>query len=328
MKDRHTSIFSSHLYLLLLPALALGVCLTITPITQARAYDLPVLVLADDEDPDSVLGSSTIFRDFLSDLAHALNRTGVRLIDEQTLFAGQGWALQRERFPLRERLNTHISITEVGMAKGIRAAVLLRMTIFGRQLGGRNSVSVYVEGQIFSYPGIQPVDIMQLPPYEFMVRSGCTGRCVAEAARERFPDVAGTLARALALRLSHLLDGGEAEAGRSGPTTIAQDDPDYVPAFSPYTITLRNFRRGDTLAFIGVMVEEFPGYQNHDLISLDSTEAQYLYETSASRAKLLEWINILLNDMSLDEGDVTITFQGNDLTIEKSAPTATEQEFQ
>ena len=119
------------------------------------------------------------------------------------------------------------------------------------------------------------------------------------------------------------MEGGDAP-GRSGPSTIAEDDPDYVPAYSPYTITLRNFSRIDTLAFIGVMVEEFPGYQNHDLISLDSSEAQYLYETSASRAKLLEWINILLNDMSLDEGDIMITFQANDVTIEKMSPAAPE----
>ena len=327
MKDQCISIFSSHLYFLLLPALALGVCLAIAPITQAHAYELPVLVLADDEDPDSVMGSSTIFRDFLSDLDHALNRTSFRLIDEQTLFVGQRWSPPKERLPLLERLNSHMGMTEIGMAKGIRAVVPLRITIFNQQLGGRSTVSLNVEGQVFNYPAFQPVDITHLPPYEFLVSPDCTGRCVAEEARERFPEVAGELATALAMRLSHLLDGA-AEVGRSGPTTIAQDDSDYVPAFSPYTITLRNFRRSDTLAFIGVMVEEFPGYQNHDLISLDPTEAQYLYETSASRAKLLEWINILLNDMSLDEGDVTITFRGDDLTIEKSAPAATEQEFQ
>ena len=308
------------LQLLWLPALALvlGMFVTGTAISQARAYDVPILVLADDEDPASVKGSSTIFSDFLSGFAFALTRTGFRLIDEGMLFADLGRVVREERLPQRERLAVHKSIAETGMAKGIRAAVLLRMTIFGRQQAGRNSLSLGVEGQIFNYPALQRVDIVQIPPFEFAIRSGCSGPCAAEAVKERFPVIAGALATVLAMRLSHLLDEGAAP-DRSSAMEIAEDDPDYVPAYSPYTITLRNFSRIATLAFIGVMVEEFPGYQNHDLISLDSSEAQYLYETSASRAKLIEWINILLNDMSLDEGDITITFSGNDLTIEKSA---------
>ena len=309
------------LQLLWLPALALvlGMLVTGTAISQARAYDVPILVLANDEDPNSVKGSSSIFKSFLSDFARALNRTGFRLIDEGMLFADQQWTVREERQPLQERLSIHESIVETGMAKGIRASVLLQVRIFGRQQAGRNSLSLDIESQVFSYPALQPVDIMQYPPYEFAIRAGCSGLCAADAAKEKFPQVAGVLATVLARRLSHLMDEGSTP-NRSGPNKIAEDDPAYVPAFSPYTITLRNFNRTATMAFIGVMVEEFPGYQNHDLISLDSSEAQYLYETSASRAKLLEWINILLNDMSLDEGDITITFRANDLTIEKSAP--------
>ena len=320
MQRPHITIRS--LQLLWLPALALvlGMLVTGTAISQARAYDVPILVLANDEDPSSVKGSSSIFRSFLTDFGHALNRTGFRSIDEGMLFADQGWKVQEERQPLQQRLSIHESILETGMAKGIRAAVLLQVRIFGRQQAGRNSLSLDIESQVFSYPALQPVDILHMPPFEFNIGAQCSGPCVADAAKERFPEMAGALAAVLAKRLSRLMEGGAAPGG-SGPSTIAADDPDYVPAYSPYTITLRNFGRVDTLAFIGVMVEEFPGYQNHDLISLDSSEAQYLYETSASRAKLMEWINILLNDMSLDEGDITITFKANDLTIEKGVST-------
>ena len=320
MQCPRITIRSRHLLWLPVLALALGMLVTTTPISQAHAYDVPILVLADDEDPSSVKGSGSIFRDFLSDFAHALNRTGFRLIDEGTLFADLRWPAPEERQPLQERLSTHESIARGGMATGIRAAVLLQMRIFGRQRAGRNSISLDVEGQVFNYPALQRVDVLHMPPFEFNIGAQCSGPCVADAAKERFPEIAGALAAVLAKRWSRLMEGGAAPGG-SGPSTIAADDPAYVPAFSPYTITLRNFGRVDTLAFIGVMVEEFPGYQHHDLISLDSSKAQYLYETSASRAKLMEWINILLNDMSLDEGDISITFQGDDLTIEKSVST-------
>ena len=263
MHRPHMTIGSLHLLWLPVLALVLGMFVSTAAISQARAYDVPILVLADDEDPTSVKGSSTLFKRLLSNFAHALNRTGFRLIDEGMLFADQNWPVREERQPLRERLQVHESIAEYGMAKGIRAAVLLRMSIVGRQQSGRNSVRLDVEGQVFNYPALQRVDIVQLPPYEFAIRSGCSGLCVAEAAKERFPEIAGGLATVLARRLSHLLEGGAAP-GRSGPSTIAEDDPAYVPAFSPYTITLRNFSRVDMLAFIGVMVEEFPGYQNHD----------------------------------------------------------------
>ena len=90
------------------------------------------------------------------------------------------------------------------MAKGIRAAVLLQMRIFGRQQAGRNSVSLDVEGQVFNYPALQRVDIVQMPPYEFNIGAQCSGPCVADAAKERFPEIAGALATVLAKRLSHL----------------------------------------------------------------------------------------------------------------------------
>ena len=211
-------------------------------------------------------------------------------------------------------------MVENGMTMGICTAALLRKTTIGPQRGGLNSICLDIESRNFSYLALQRVDFVQRPAYEIMVPSSCSGSCVVEAAKGGFPEISETLAITMSKRLSYLMD-VSAVLGRSGPRKIADDDPAYVPNYSPYTITLRNFSRGDVLAFIGVMVEEFPGYQHHDLISLDSSEAQYLYETSASRAKLLEWINILLNDMRLDEKDAAITFEVNDLTIERSAPT-------
>ena len=320
MNHQRVTNLSLHPLLMLLLALAPCMLVTAAPMSQARAYEVPILVLADDEDPASVKGSSALFGDLLSDFDIALQRTGFRAIDARLLIADLGWPVGEERQPLRERLSVHKKIAEFGMAEGIRAAVSLRLTIMAWEQAGRNSVSLRVENQIFSYPGLQRVDIFSTPLDQFAIPSGCSGPCVAKEAKEEFPRIASSLATVLERRLSPLLNKSAASA-ESRLAEIAEDEPDYVPAFSPYTVTLRNFNRADTLTFIGVMVEEFPGYQNHDLISLDSSEAQYLYETSASRAKLLQWINILLNDMSLDEGDIAITFQGNDLTIEKSAPT-------
>ena len=85
-----------------------------------------------------------------------------------------------------------------------------------------------------------------------------------------------------------------------------------------FTVTLRYFRRSEALTIIGVMAGEFPGYQDHDLIALDSIEAQYLYVTSATRAKILEWLNILLGDMGFEPDDIEMNFNEDDITIEKT----------
>ena len=88
---------------------------------------------------------------------------------------------------------------------------------------------------------------------------------------------------------------------------------------TPFTVTLRHFKRSEALTIIGVMADEFPGYEDHDLIALDSTEAQYLYVTSATRAKLLEWLNILLGDMGFEADTIAMTFTENDIAIENTA---------
>ena len=74
------------------------------------------------------------------------------------------------------------------------------------------------------------------------------------------------------------------------------------------------------------MADEFPGYQHHDLISLNSFEAKYVYSTSATPLKLMSWFTILLDDMGFEESAVSVEFSNSAILIENlSADTSTTQ---
>ena len=87
---------------------------------------------------------------------------------------------------------------------------------------------------------------------------------------------------------------------------------------TPYTLTVRGFTDREAFAIIGAMVEEFPGYRSHDLISRSGSIRNYAYVSTAKSYKLEEWLTSQLMNMGFDvDRDVLIQGQGIRISIEK-----------
>ena len=91
---------------------------------------------------------------------------------------------------------------------------------------------------------------------------------------------------------------------------------------TPYTVTLRYFDRREALTIIGVMADEFPGYNTHTLLTADQATRKYSYITSAKPHKLEEWLTILLEDMNFNpDKEIRIAINGTHIIVEKIVST-------
>ena len=310
------------LHFMLWPALVLafGILLTVATTTQARADYTPLLILADDEDPRTVTRKSSLFKELVSQLAVRLDRLGFPVIDEDTLLAG----LDREipdRRTQEEQVLMVRDTAEHGMTRGIRVFVQLGLSMAARQATEYGTLRIEVHSEIFTYPEIQFLNDFLLPPFQFTIPADCNRGCIVAHAKKSYEEIAGNLAVLIAKTSSAFVVADvAAEPNRQDDADIGQGgDAEMMYSSTPFTVTLRHFKRFEALTIVGVMADEFPGYEDHDLIALNSTEAQYLYVTSATRAKLLEWFNILLSDMGFEVDAIAMTFSENDIVIENTA---------
>ena len=159
-------------------------------------------------------------------------------------------------------------------------------------------------------------------PFQFLP-SICTSEVVGDRARE----IAGGLGEVLARTLerysppqaSGATGSGTAVTGGTGGGTHTGAGHGMM---TPYTVTLRYFDDREALTIIGVMADEFPGYETHDLINKSATVRRYEYLTTAKAMKLEEWLFILLRDMGFDETrEILVQVQDTDITVDKLIPT-------
>ena len=317
------------LNLVLLPVLALvaGIVLSLAVLPQAKAYDVPLIIVPHDEDRATLKRSSDSFKQFVSHLATALKKMGFALVDQTTLLADMGWTNQ-DRLPLVQQVDVLRNTTNHGLKVGIRGVMTLRMKAIAFEMSGLKRVRFYVDSKVLSYSYLQHIDTIDLPKFEISVGLQCDARCISEELRKSFPEVAHHLATLLARVLAPLLD--EAAADQRGTSDVktptSSSSLSHTPDAVTFIVSLREFSRTDTLQIINTMADEFPGYQYHDLISLNSFEAKYVYSTNAPSLKLMSWFTVLLNDMGFEESAVSVEFSNSEVLIENlSAKSATTQ---
>ena len=176
------------LNLVLLPMLALivGTVLSFAAALQAKAYDVPLIIVPHDEDPATVKRSSDIFKNFVSHLTMALKKRGFALVDPTTLLADVGWTNQ-DNLPLLHQVDLLRNTTSHGLKVRIRGVITLRMKGTAFEMSGLKRVRFYVDSKVLSYPNIQHVDTIELTKFEFSVLLQCDSRCISEELRKKLP---------------------------------------------------------------------------------------------------------------------------------------------
>ena len=308
----------------LLPALAAGLLISCASAAthghaDERGYasdegPIPVLVLGEDRDPDTLPRHDPAFRRVVTELQEAMARRGFRVVDEDAVAAGLGWG----RSDGRDRLDL-LEVAKLANASEravdrVRAAVLFRIEGSVQDLAYTTRVELHLSGEIVDAGANRFLGSFDLPAEVVSTAGRCAVvACASQAVAERARDLATELGSVLARKLAHLAPPAEA-----APSTAALE--------GLYTVTLRHLDAEDAMAILDVMTDEFPGYRSHALIRRGDALRRYEYVTTASPATLERWLMLLLVDMGLDpEGAVALSVRPGDIRIERVLPPTAER---
>ena len=310
-------------------------CTTLAPSAGAQSNvgtNIPILVMSEDEDPTTVKRSSDIFKRVIAELQGAMQRHGFRVIDEESVAADLGWVVA-DRRPKRLLIETIKLMGKSNKASHqVRAWVLFRVHAQAKELSFSTKVRTRIDGEIYDAASNQFLDTFEMPREEYPAPKDCLEDklCISEVVGDRAREIAGGLGEILARKLARYSpprasgESGSAvtgDSGTSGSTSSTHTGTGHG-LMTPYTLVLRYFEDREALTIVGVMAEEFPGYEAHDLITKSPTVRRYNYLSTAKTAKLEEWLYILLRDMGFDaRSDFTILIQGTEVSVEKLIPT-------
>ena len=306
-------------------------CATVPPTASAQGNvgtNIPVLVMSEDEDPNTVKRSSDIFKRVIAELQGAMQRHGFRMIDEESVAADLGWEIS-DRRPKRELIESIKLMGKSGKASHqVRAWVLFRIHAQAKQLSFATKVQTRIDGELYDAASNQFLDTFEMPREEYPAPKDCleSSICISEVVGDRAREIAGGLGEVLARKLERYSPPRASGAGGGTAITGGSSGGTHTGAghgmMTPYTVTLRYFDDREALTIIGVMADEFPGYETHDLINKSATVRRYEYLTTAKAMKLEEWLFILLRDMGFDETrEILVHVQGTDITVDKLIPT-------
>ena len=304
-------------------ALLVAVAWTVAPAfaqDDTVGTNVPVLVVSEDEDPTTVKRSSDIFKRVLAELRAAMQRHGFRMIDEESVAVDLGWTIadRRSKVDLLEAIKLMSKSRDA--THQVRAWVLFRIHAQARELSFSTKVQTRIDGEIYDAASNQFLDAFEMPREEYPAPANCleSALCISEVVGDRAREIAAGLGEVLAVKLE-----------RYSPPVVA-DRPVAGPGhglLTPYTLTLRYFGNHEALAIVGVMAEEFPGYRSHEMINKSAAVRRYRYLTTATAAKLEEWLYILLRDMRFNvDRQIAIQIQGTEILVDKLVPTPSRPE--
>jgi len=313
--------------------LALGACFLISCASAAtygqadeRPYataegPIPVLVLGEDRDADTLPRHDPAFRRVVAELQSAMARRGFRVVDEDAVAAGLGWT----RVEGRDRLDllevARLANASERASDRVRAAVLFRIEGSVRDLAYTTRVELHLSGEIVDAASNRFLGAFDLPAETVSTAGRCVAHaCASQAVAARAQDLATELGAVLAARLAHLAPPERAGPVTAGPPTAG---PATATLEGVYTVTLRHMASEDAMAILDVMTDEFPGYRSHALIRRGTALRRYEYVTTADPATLERWLTLLLVDMGLDPAaTVALSVRPGTILIERVLPGA------
>lgn len=278
-----------------------------TPALGAQT-NIPVLVVADDENPRSVKRSSPIFKRVIARVNEELFAKGFRVMDEDFLAAETSWKIT-DRRSKSELVKAAKAANKTALgALHSRALVLLRINAAAKDQGFAKEAMVRVEGELYDLESNQFLGAFDGARDSFSVPASCGGPCLNELVGDRARELAEPLADVLTTKLLAL--SVDRVSGLGGDLSPNGGDPRCQSMASSYTLMLNGFDLASSREIIETMTGEFPCVVSHDrLPDGPGNVARYGYVSTATRAKLESWLTILLLDMQLQPGkDVDIRF--------------------
>lgn len=287
-----------------------------TPVLAQTGTNIRVLVMGEDSDPNTVRRTSDIFKRVMAELKGSMQRYGFRMVDEEMLAVDLGWIIT-ERRPKTELIAAmKLANTSRDATHHVRAMTLFRIHAYKQDLGFSSKVETRIDGEMYDALTNQFLGTFEIPRASYPAPAQCEGPCISEIVGDHAREIATTLGDVLGKKLVLQSPGPGGSVG-SGPVTGGGGTAG-PGLMTTYTLTMRHFPTSETMQIIGVMTSEFPGYSSHNAMETSGAVQRYEYVTTATQAKLVEWIKILLSDMSLNlDRDVELRSAGTQITIDR-----------
>ena len=289
---------------------------------QTRFPDVPVLVVGEDGDPQSVRRSHEIFQRVVAELKGVMSRAGFRVIDETAVSVDLGWEI-RDRRPKKDLIDLAKLMNRSGDAThGVRALVPFSIRVDAKPLHTLTRIQTRMKGDIYDLTSNQFIDTFETEK-SYSAPPGCLDErgCISRFVGGRAVEAATTLGDVLAKKLARYRSASAGVGKTPGSVATAAKSSGHGME-TPYTVTFRYFDRRAAVTIVAVMADEFPGYKSHRLIRSDQGVRKYAYITTAKPGKLEEWLAILLADMNFNpDKEIRIAIDGADIIVEKLVST-------
>jgi hypothetical protein len=175
-----------------------------------------------------------------------------------------------------------------------------------------------------------------MPRQTFSAPAECNDACMSEVVGDHARDIAVSVGDVLAKQLVALSPGPQAAIGNAAPIVSTAPvvggspvaDPRCAGMMTTYSIGFRRFTDLEVLQILNVMtagpVAGFPCFSSYETTSGTGAVQRFGYVSTASAAKLRQWLTILLLDMGLDtDRQVAFLVNGNEITLDKIVPNQT-----
>lgn len=294
---------------------------------------IPVLVMGEDADPKTISRGSNIFKRVLGELKANMGRHGFRMVDEEMLAVAGRWKIQ-ERRPKTELIDVSRLANAAGDSRfNHRAMVLFSIFANKRAPGHATEIQTRIEGEIYDAKTYQFIDRFELPTATYPAPAECNEVCISETVGNKASEIAMSLGDILGKKLAFLQpQPGSAviPAGNVSGTPASRGNDEPVARnpsaachsmMTTYGVTFKHFDVTEILQIIGVMGRDFPCYSSHNTIEQSAAVQKYEYISTATSAKMVEWLQILLLDMGLHpDRNVVILVEGSQITLDKITP--------
>lgn len=300
------------------------------PAAAQSGINVPVLVMLEDADPRSVVRTSSIAKRVLAELKRSMQDEGFRMVDEEWLAGDLGWKINVRR-PKSELIQAvSLANSSPNAAHHVRAQAIFSIYAIREAMSFANRIQVRIEGEVYDAVSRQFVAAWEAPRQSFPAPADCNDVCLSEIVGDHAREIAASVGAVLAKQLHAIaptsadLQPGLPGTG-TGAITETRRENRCAGMMTPYSLTFRRFSNEEVLQIMNVMTAGTPGgfpcFANYDTDSGTSTVQRFSYVSSASAAKLREWLTLVLLDMGLPPGPVVeIMVGGNEITLDKIVP--------
>jgi hypothetical protein len=307
-----------------------AVVLAPRPAAAQAGNNVQVLVMLEDADPRSVVRTSNIAKRVTAELKRSMQDEGFRMVDEEMIAAELGWniVVRRPKLELIEAMNMANTSTDAA----IHVRVMADFSIFAilEKLNFGNRIQVRIDGELYDGLTKQFIGAWEMPRQTFPAPAECNDACLSEIVGDHARDIAVSVGQVLGKQLAAISPGPSA-APAVAPVAAAPVSGAPVPEtrcagmMTTYSLGFRRFTDLEVLQILNVMtagpVNGFPCFSTYEQISGSPGMQKFGYVSTASAAKLREWLTLVLLDMGLNpDSQVAFLVNGNEITLDKTTP--------